>query len=74
MRGAGLRFSAHAKADPRPRKQVDQAPSTEPTVPEVTIRAQREAMERGVGTFVGVTRAALRGWRPWAGRKGHLAF
>jgi hypothetical protein len=41
---AGLsHLAGHAKADPPPPKQVDQAPS---------IQTQREAIERRVGTFV----------------------
>lgn len=50
---AGLSFIAgNAKAEPPPHKPVDQAPSAEPALPEMTIRAQREAVERRVGAFV----------------------
>jgi len=50
---AGLSFIAgNAKADPPPHKQVDQAPTAEPALPEMTIRAQREAVERRVAGFV----------------------
>ena len=50
---AGLSFMAgDAKADPPPYKQVDQAPTAEPALPDVTIQAQREAMERRVWAFV----------------------
>ncbi len=50
---AGLSFIAgHAKADPPPPKQVDQAPSREPTLPELKIQTQREAVERRVEIFV----------------------
>jgi len=50
---AGLSFVAgNAKSDPPLHEQIDQAPSAEPTLPEMTIRAQREAVERRVGAFV----------------------
>jgi hypothetical protein len=50
---AGLSFiTGNAKADPPPHEQVDQAPSAEPALPEMTIRAQREAVERRLGAFV----------------------
>jgi hypothetical protein len=50
---AGLSFvAADAKADPPPHKQADQAPSTQSPLPELTIRARREAAERRVQAFV----------------------
>jgi len=57
-------IAGDAKADPLPLKQ---APSTQPTLPEVTVRAQRQAVERKVQAFVsGVIRepfeASLARW------------
>lgn len=45
-------IAGDAKADPSPSKQAEQAPHTQPTLPEVTVRAQREALERRVWAFV----------------------
>ncbi len=45
-------IAGEAKADPPPDKQAEQASPTEPTLPEMTVRAQREAMERRVWAFV----------------------
>jgi hypothetical protein len=53
--GALGRAVAHAgdvKAEPPPPPQTDQTPSAQPPLPEVTVRAQREAVERRVETFV----------------------
>ena len=47
-----LSFAVYAKADPTSHEQSEQAPPTKPTLPEVTVRAQREAMERRVWAFV----------------------
>jgi len=50
---AGLScIAADAKADAPPHKQADQVPSTQSPLPELTIRAQREATERRVQAFV----------------------
>jgi hypothetical protein len=45
-------IAGDAKADPPPHKQAEQAPPTQATLPEMTVRAQREAMERRVWAFV----------------------
>lgn len=41
-----------AKADPPPHSEAGQAPQPKPMLPEVTVRAQREALERRVEAFV----------------------
>ena len=45
-------IAAEAKADPPPHERTEQASPAEPTLPEMTVRAQREAMERRVWAFV----------------------
>jgi hypothetical protein len=45
-------IAGDAKANPPSPKQAEQAPATQPTLPEVIVRAQREALERGVQAFV----------------------
>ena len=45
-------IAGDAKADPPPPKQAEQAPPTQPTLPEMTVRAQREALERRAWAFV----------------------
>jgi hypothetical protein len=49
---SALSFAGNAKAAPPSGEQSEQAFSTKPTLPEVTVRAQREAMERRVWAFV----------------------
>ena len=49
---AALSFARNAKADPPSHEQSEQAPPTKPTLPEVTVQARREAMERRVWAFV----------------------
>jgi hypothetical protein len=45
-------IAGDAKATPPSPKQAQQAPATQPTLPDVIVRAQREALERGVQAFV----------------------
>jgi hypothetical protein len=45
-------IAGDAKANPPSPKQAEQASATQPTLPEVIVRAQREALERGVQAFV----------------------
>lgn len=53
-------IASDAKADPPPYKEAEQAPHTKPMLPEVTVRAQREAVEREVQAFVsGVVRESF---------------
>jgi hypothetical protein len=47
-----LLIAGQAKADPPPPEQAEQAPPAQPTLPEVTVRAQRQALERRVQAFV----------------------
>jgi hypothetical protein len=45
-------IAGDAKADPPLSKQAEQVPPTQPTLPEMTVRAQREALERRAQAFV----------------------
>jgi hypothetical protein len=45
-------IAGDAKADPPPPKQAEHATSAQATLPEMTVRAQRQALERRVQAFV----------------------